>query len=155
MLTNEQFDRTRRPALRLAGIELVEHHRELPGRRRRRLGLCDAAELDALLGAAEAGTSDATGQMLCLLTTKFTGFFRHPRHFEVASGHALRAARRHGQARLCSAATATGEEPCSLAMALIEGFGRNDPPASVVATDIDAAALAVAKRGEYGAAAGA
>ena len=32
MLTHQQFDRTRRLALRLAGIELAERHRELLGR---------------------------------------------------------------------------------------------------------------------------
>lgn len=46
---------------------------------------------------------------------------------------------------------ATGEEAWSLAIALIETAGRDDPPASVLATDIDEEALAVARRGEYGA----
>ena len=32
MIGNEQFDRTRRPALSLAGIELAERQRELLGR---------------------------------------------------------------------------------------------------------------------------
>jgi hypothetical protein len=50
---------------------------------------------------------------------------------------------------LWSAAAATGEEPYSLAMALIEAFGRDDLPAGILATDIDVEALAVAQRGEY------
>ena len=37
-----------------------------------------------------------------------------------------------------------------MAMALIEVFRRDDPPATVLATDIDADALAAAARGEYG-----
>jgi chemotaxis protein methyltransferase CheR len=153
MLSDEQFHRTRRLAARLAGIELVERHRELVARRSRRLGLRDSAGLDALLGAAEAGQTDATRQMLRLLTTKFTGFFRHPRHFELAVAHALDAAARQGRARLWSAAAATGEEAWSLAVTLFEAAGRDDPPASVLATDIDVEALAVARRGEYGASA--
>ena len=77
-ISNQQFDRTRRLALSLAGIELVDRHRELLDRRSRRLGILDSAGLDALLGAAEEGETAATQRFLGLLTTKFTGFFRHP-----------------------------------------------------------------------------
>jgi chemotaxis protein methyltransferase CheR len=150
MLSNQQFDRTRRLALRLAGIELVERHRELLGRRSRRAGIRDGAGVDALLTAAEQGEASATQQLLCLLTTKFTGFFRHPRHFDLATGHALRVVRERGRARLWSAGMATGEEPWSLAMALIEGFALDPPPAIILATDVDPEALAAAQRGEYG-----
>jgi len=153
MLTTEQFDRTRRLALSLAGIELVERHRELLDRRGRRRGILDGAGLDSLLDAAEEGEPTARQQLLCLLTTKFTGFFRHPRHFDLAAKRALRAAQCRGQARLWSAAAATGEEPYSLAMALMELFQSDHPPASILATDIDVEALAVGQQGEYGEAA--
>ncbi len=73
MLTNQQFDRTQRLASRLAGIELVERHRELLHRRSRRLGIRDAAGLEAFLDAVKAGETSATQRPLCLLTTKFTG----------------------------------------------------------------------------------
>jgi chemotaxis protein methyltransferase CheR len=149
VLSDQQFDRARELALDLAGIELLERHRELLDRRFGRAGIL-AEAIDAILIAAENGETSATQQLLCLLTTKFTGFFRHPRQFEVAAEHALRAASEHGMARLWSAAAATGEEPWSLAMALIGAFERDDPPASILATDVDATALAVAQRGEYG-----
>jgi chemotaxis protein methyltransferase CheR len=149
MLSDQQFERTRRVALRLAGIELVERHRELLTRRSHRLGLRDNADLDVLLKAAEAGEPEAEQRLLSLLTTKFTGFFRHPRHFDWAAEHALVAARRHGKARLWSAAAATGEEPYSLAMALIEAFAQDPPSAEILATDVEAGALEAARRGEY------
>ena len=41
--------------------------------------------------------------------------------------HALRAVHQRGRARLWSAAAATGEEPYSIAMALIEVFRGEDP----------------------------
>ena len=153
MLSNQQFDRTRRLALRLAGIELAERHRELLDRRGRRLGALGGDGLDSLLRAAEEGETSATQQFIRLLTTKFTGFFRHPRHFEIAAQHALRTVSHRHPARLWSAAAATGEEPYSLAMTLIETFRREDPPASILATDVDVEALAVGQRGEYGEAA--
>ena len=150
MLTSEQFDRTRKLALRLAGIELLERHRELFDRRCRRIDILGPASLDALLNAAEDGDPTAGQKFVRLVSTKFTAFFRHPWHFEVAARHAVEAARRRGRARLWSAAAATGEEPCSLAVALIEAFRRDDPPATILATDINDEALAVARRGEYG-----
>jgi chemotaxis protein methyltransferase CheR len=149
MLTNQQFDRTRRLASRLAGIQLVERHRELLHRRSRRLGIRDDAALDSLLDAVENGETSAMQQLLCLLTTNFTGFFRHPQHFNIAAEHACAMAGQRGQARLWCAGIATGEEAWSLALVLIEAFKRDDPPVSLLATDVDVQALAVAKRGEY------
>jgi chemotaxis protein methyltransferase CheR len=137
-------------ALRLAGIELFERHRESLERRSRRLGVHGTDAFDALLDSVECGDAGAWQRFIGLVTTKFTGFFRHPRHFDVAAGIALRAARRRGEARIWSAAAATGEEPYSLAIAAIEAFGRDDPPLAIVASDVDEGALSSARRGEYG-----
>ena len=133
MLTDQQFERTRQLALRLAGIELVERHRKL---------------LEQLIQPGIVTNPDPE-RLLCLLTTRFTGFFRHPRHFELAAGHAIRAIGQCGRARLWSAGVATGEEAWSLAMAVMEAFRRDDPPASVFATDVEIEALATARQGEY------
>ena len=111
--------------------------------------MSDPGGFEALLHAVEDGDQRAGRQLIGLLTTNFTGFFRHPWHFRIAAEHALRVAYRNGVSRLWSAAAATGEEPYSLAMALIERFRCDDPPASILATDVDADALAVARRGEY------
>jgi chemotaxis protein methyltransferase CheR len=146
MLTDQQFDRTRRLALSLAGIELFERHRELLGRRSRRSGILD---LDSLLSAAEEGETKASQQIVCLLTTKFTGFFRHPRQFEIATKHVVQVVGQRGRARLWSAGAATGEEPWSLAVALIRALGGDNPPVTVLATDVDACALQNASRGDY------
>jgi chemotaxis protein methyltransferase CheR len=150
-LTDEQFERTRRLALGLAGIALVDRHRALLGRRSERLGTYDA--FDALLDAAEDGEPDARRQLIELLTTNVTGFFRHPWHFHLAAEHVLWAVHRRGRARVWSAAAATGEEPYSLAMALIDVFRRDDPAVTILATDVDETVLAVARDAEYGEAA--
>ncbi|MGE3309330.1 MAG: protein-glutamate O-methyltransferase CheR [Limisphaerales bacterium] len=150
ILTEQQFGRMRRLALSLAGIDLLERHRELLAHRYRRSAIRDRAGLDAWLASAEDGDTAARQEFLCLLTTKFTGFFRHPHHFVVAARHAMRVVGESGRARLWSAAVATGEEPWSLGMALVEAFRQEDPKVRILATDIDVKALAVAKRGEYG-----
>jgi|GEM_PF-1391869 len=150
MVTDELFDRTRRLALELTGIELFERHREILQSRGRRLGIQDVARLDSMLSAAEAGDPVATRQFVGMVITPFTAFFRHPWHFDIAAEKALWAAHRWGRARVWSAGVATGEEPYSLAMALIEVFRRDDPPVSIVATDIDLDALASAEQGTFG-----
>ncbi|MBC8002190.1 MAG: chemotaxis protein CheR, partial [Opitutaceae bacterium] len=150
MLTSEQFNRTRRLALLLAGIDLFDRHQELLGRKLRRQGIHHSAEIDALLLDVEAGDSSARRQLIGLLTTNFSGFFRHPQHFDLAAEHALRAVHRRGAARLWSAAASTGEEPYSLAMSLVDVFQRDNPPVTILATDIDEDALEVARQGVYG-----
>ncbi len=102
-----------------------------------------------LLGAVEAGDAAARRQFISLLTTSFTGFFRNSLHFDIAAEHALKTIHRRGAARLWSAAAATGEEPYSLAMALILLLRQDNPAATILATDIDADALDFAQRGEY------
>ncbi|HXJ79891.1 MAG TPA: protein-glutamate O-methyltransferase CheR, partial [Candidatus Methylomirabilis sp.] len=134
-------------ALGLAGIALVDRHRELLARRVGRLGRHDT--FDTWLGAAEDGDPDARQRLIHLLTTNVTGFFRHAWHFDLAAEHALWVEHRHGPARLWSAAAATGEEPYSLAMALLDVFRRDDPAVSILATDIDVNALAIAQEALY------
>lgn len=150
MLTEDQFERVRRLASRLAGIELAERHRELLHRRTRRSGILDEAGLNSLLRAAEAGESAASARLVSLLTTKFTTFFRHPRHFELAMQRARQGVDRTGSASVWSAGTATGEEAWSLAMAIRDAFPEDPSAVQLLATDIDREALAVAQAAEYG-----
>ncbi len=150
MLSSLHFERMRQLALKLAGIELLDRHRELLSYRVQRLSDRGGDQLEVLLKAAEEGDSAAGRRLVGLLTTRFTGFFRHPRHFALAVEHALAEAGRKGSVCLWSAAAATGEEPYSLAMVLIEAFCREDPPVTVLATDISEESLEAAEEGEYG-----
>ena len=150
MLTAQQFQRVRRLALSRAGIELVDRHQQLLFHRGQRLGLANAEQFEAFLASIETGDSSAGEQLLRLITTGHTGFFRHPKHFELAATHAQRAVTNRGQARLWSAGAATGEEVWSLAMSQIESFERDDPPVSILATDLSSEALSFAARAEYG-----
>jgi chemotaxis protein methyltransferase CheR len=149
MLTDRQFNLLQKLAFDLAGIQLVERHRELLTHRLRRAAIADDRAMDLLFNAVKQGETTATERLLGLLTTKVTGFFRHPRHFDLAAEHAFHVARQRGSARLWSAGAATGEEPYSLGIRLIEVFGQDEPAAEILATDIDRHALASAERGEY------
>lgn len=97
-------------------------------------------------------------KLLDTLTINVTQFFRDPtvyalfRDQVIPSLLATKKARKQRLVRLWSAGCATGEEPYSLAMSMLDGIARSkshDTMLSVVGTDIDRNALAVAKKGEY------
>ena len=149
-VADPEFARVRNLALQIAGIELHGRSRQHISRRCERVGISSDSGLSGLLGAVEAGDTAARRQFISLLTTNFTGFFRHPRHFDIAAEHAFCAIQSRGVARLWSAAAATGEEPYSLAMALFMRMGQNDGAVTILATDIDSDALDFARQGDFG-----
>jgi len=121
-------------------------------RRLRALGLESFARYCALVETETGGDERQT--MMSALTTNVTAFFREPHHFAHLKTRvlprAIEAARRGGRLRIWSAGCATGEEAYSIALSILEVM----PDASrfdvrVLATDINAAVLAVAEAGEY------
>lgn len=148
-LDAETFERVQRLALRLAGIALHARHHGLLARRAPRAGVSGPHGWPELLDAAERGEASAVQQVIGLVTTRHTGFFRHTEHFALAAVHARLAVEARGRARLWSAGTATGEEAGSLAIAMIEAFQRPDPPVEILATDIHETALETAARAEH------
>jgi chemotaxis protein methyltransferase CheR len=115
------------------------------------LGCDSAADYSALL-ASPAG-ADELLILLDLVTVPETRFFRDARQFralEQAVIPALAASRRRpGPLRLWSAACATGEEACSLAIAAMEALP--GWTVEVLGTDISNRALEIARRGRYSA----
>lgn len=94
----------------------------------------------------------AMADLLDVLTTNYTSFFREADHFAWMAEQWLPAAvRRRRPLDVWCAAAATGEEPCSLAMTLLESAERLGitPPAAIQATDISRRALEVATAGIY------
>jgi len=101
---------------------------------------------------------DEYALLLDALTINVTQFFRDPTVFAVFRDQVVpellqtKAARKQRLIRVWSAGCATGEEPYSLAMLLLNGIraaGAEKMLLSVIGTDIDRKALAVAKAGEY------
>ncbi len=100
--------------------------------------------------------SDRDGQalsaMVDCLTTNHTGFFREEQHFRIMVSTILPEIETRQQIDIWSAACSTGEEPYSLAFALLEYFGarrQKVPMVRILATDISNRALAIALRGVY------
>jgi chemotaxis protein methyltransferase CheR len=90
-------------------------------------------------------------QVLDLLTTNTTSFFREAHHFELLRREVLPARRASSDPlRAWSAACSTGEEAFSLAMSLLEARAEGQiQDFRVLATDISLRVLAEAKLGVY------
>ncbi len=111
------------------------------------------AHLAALSHALRnAPDSELAQQVIDVLTTHETMFFRDPKLFDYFRTAILPelGGKRNNQLRIWSSACATGQEPYSIALALHETLPRPaDWRIEIVATDISTAALDKARSGEY------
>lgn len=131
---------------------------EVAVRRARTRGFVRVADYAAALAAGRL--EGEWGELVPLITVKESFFFRAPQQFAAIERHVLPALLRGrgpapGRARdrtlrLWSAACARGEEPATLAMILAEHEALAAWDWRVLATDLDADALASAERGLYG-----
>lgn len=91
-------------------------------------------------------------ELLDLLLIKETFFFRDERQLKTLLHHVLPELlerKRSQEIKIWSAGCATGEEPYSIAMAIMENFFPAGMNVSIFGTDISAAALNMAKEGVY------
>jgi len=146
-------------------------------RRLRQLGLSNFEQYYDYLNSAQDNGEELV-QFINAVTTNKTSFFRERHHFDFLANSVvpqIQTAAQHGASkiiRVWSACCSTGEEPYSIAIALLEALqhspssarplptnARKPQPDSsspifswkieVVATDIDTSVLATAQRGVY------
>ncbi len=128
---------------------------EIAVRRARARGLTRVSDYAAALAAGRL--EGEWGELVPLVTVKESFFFRAPQQFAAMERHVLphllraRGARPGDRRlRIWSAAAARGEEPATLAMILAEHEALAAWDWRILATDLDADALASAERGLYG-----
>lgn len=155
------FQRVAAVVRAVAGISLSEGKIALVEarltKRLRALGLTGYRDYCALIeGDHEAGRAERE-ELITAITTNVTQFFREPHHFEILRSRVLPPlidrAERGGRVRIWSAGCSTGQEPYSIALTILglaPDIGRWD--LRILATDLDRAVLATAKRGVYPAA---
>jgi len=102
---------------------------------------------EVLLRCALSGGEDAVTALVERLVVGETYFWRHPEQLALLRDVAFRA---EGPLHLWSAGCASGEEPYSLAMALLEA-GRSGRGDRILASDVSAGALARARSAHYAA----
>ena len=137
---------------RVAGITLGEGKEALVsarvGKRLRALQLdCDKEYLKYLEND-ETGTEIV--ELLDVISTNVTSFFREAEHFDILSGimvEWMKAGQK--RFRLWSAASSTGEEPYSIAMTLAELKGAASCDMKLLATDISTRVLRHCVEGVY------
>jgi chemotaxis protein methyltransferase CheR len=152
-LSDRDLQRLMAVVHRHAGIALGPEKRVMIEARLAKLARRSTRSLSELISAAEAEPEGPVmNDLLDVLTTNYTSFFREPAHFAWLADTWLPAmVRRRKPLRVWCAAAATGEEPYSLAITLREGLERAgvDLPLELWCTDVSRRALAVAVAGVY------
>ncbi len=117
-------------------------------KRMRSLGIEDYREYHRHLTADKTG--DEIIQLLDVISTNVTNFFRQPDHFKFIEKY-VKENLQKGQRRFrfWSAACSTGEEPYSLAMTLVKNTNGYPLDLKVLATDISLQALETGVKGIY------
>lgn len=141
------FNRVSRMLHDHAGISLGESKRSMVyNRLARRLRARNLTRVEDYLNLVETDP-DEWEACVNALTTNLTSFFREPHHFEVMADYVK--SRKLPRVRIWCTAASTGEEPYSIAMAMIEAYNTDKPPVEIIASDIDTDVLAHAQRGVY------
>ena len=146
--TQQDFERVRRLIRERVGIALNESKQNMVYNRLvKRLRALRLGHVSDYLALLEDREHSEWQQFVNALTTNLSHFFREEYHFPILIEH-VRALGRT-PVRVWSAAASTGEEPYSIAISLCEAYGSAQPPASILATDIDTAVLEGAEKGVY------
>jgi len=148
-LTGPEFARVCALLYRIAGIKLVPGKEGLvQARLARRLHALDLDHFGAYFDLVERDGSQAElTQMVDLLTTNKTSFFREAYHFDFLRDRVLPGLAGR-PARIWSAGCSTGEEPYSLGMLCRDTLGAR-ADVRILATDISTRVLATAKAATY------
>lgn len=136
-------------ALNLDESKLSMVHRRLWPR----LRVLDMSSFEQYLSVLEQD-KDERDQLMSLLTTNLTSFFRERHHFEILQEYCLpgliERARKGGRVRIWSAGCSSGQEPYSLAMSVLEACPEaGSLDIKLLGTDIDQNVISIARGGLY------
>lgn len=148
-LSQPEFDAIRHLLYQVSGIRLSGGKEELvKARIQKRLRALDLSSVSDYLERVRADTSGRElAEMVDLLTTNQTYFFREPGHFELLGAMAREQWASRSQVRVWSAGCSMGHEPYTIAMVLAE-YSRT-PDVRILGTDISRRVLAQAERARY------
>jgi chemotaxis protein methyltransferase CheR len=151
-LTRGEFEQIRRLAHERFGLDLREGKQQLIsarlGKKLRESPFRTFREYCEYVIADSSG--EALAEMIDALTTNYTSFLREKPHFEFLRKTVLAEFGAGGGLAVWSAACATGEEPYSIAISLLEELGwEARSRIRILATDISNRALETARQGVY------
>lgn len=149
LLGEREFATLRRLFFDRSGIDISPAKRQLVKTRllkRLRMRGCAGFE-EYLFLLTQRGEEEELKQVVDLLTTNETYFFREPAHFLFVEGWARGLSQRAAPPRLWSAASSTGEEAYSLAMVMANVLGTGK--CEIVGTDLSSQVVERARVGVY------
>lgn len=147
--SDSDFERIRKLIYREAGIKLSPSKRTMAyGRLVRRLRAVGIRRFADYLDLVENDGGQELQAFTNALTTNLTSFFREAHHFPVLVDYlAPRVSNR--EVTVWCAGCSTGEEPYSIAMAVLSAFGYSATRIHILASDVDTNVLETAERGVY------
>ncbi|PSJ18401.1 CheR family methyltransferase [Nitrosomonas supralitoralis] len=147
--TQADFERVRKLIYKHAGISLSTGKQNMVySRLARRLRATGFDNFDEYLDYLERENPEEWEAFTNALTTNLTAFFREQHHFPILEKHIVQR-KNQNKIQLWCSASSTGEEPYSIAMAMIQAFKSFTPPVHILATDLDTDVLAKAQMGIY------
>jgi len=155
-LSRAEFERVAAIARSEAGLNLSPGKRPMiSSRLAQRLRATGHADFKSYLTFLETAESQEERRKLVnVLTTNVSSFFREAHHFRTLETDVLppliERARAGGRVRIWSAGCSAGQEPYSIAMAILSAFPDADRhDIRILASDIDEIVLETARRGRY------
>ena len=146
---DHDFEQVRERLYRRAGISLAASKQQMVySRLARRLRQLELRTFSAYLAYLDQHPEEWQ-PFINALTTNITAFFRERHHFDQLVALAREPQRRGRPLRFWSAASSTGEEPYSMAIALHQALGERAQGIQIIASDIDTGVLETARRGVY------
>jgi chemotaxis protein methyltransferase CheR len=147
--TNQDFERIKKLIYQHAGISLSSSKQNMVySRLARRVRANGLNSFKEYLSFLEKGSAEEWEAFTNALTTNLTAFFREQHHFPILEHH-VEQRKNQKKIQLWCSASSTGEEPYSMAMAVIEAFNSMTPPVHILETDLDTNVLAKAQLGIY------
>ncbi|MDH5552075.1 MAG: chemotaxis protein CheR, partial [Nitrosomonas sp.] len=147
--SQQDFDRVKKLIYDRAGISLSSSKKNMVySRLSRRLRATGFKNFREYLLYLDKGDSAEWEEFTNALTTNLTAFFREEHHFPILERH-VDQRRKQPKIQIWCSAASTGEEPYSIAMAVVNAFKTFTPPVHILATDIDTNVLAKAQQGIY------
>lgn len=146
---DHDFEQVRERLYRRAGISLATSKQQMVySRLARRLRQLELRSFSSYLAYLDQHPEEWQ-PFINALTTNITAFFRERHHFDQLAALAKESTRRSRPLRFWSAASSTGEEPYSMAIALHQALGDRAQNVQIIASDIDTGVLETARRGVY------
>ena len=148
--SQQDFDRVKKLIYDRAGISLSSSKKNMVySRLSRRLRANGFKNFREYLLYLDKGDSTEWEEFTNALTTNLTAFFREEHHFPILERH-VDQRRKQPKIQIWCSAASTGEEPYSIAMAVVNAFKTFTPPVQILATDLDTNVLEKAQQGVYG-----